>query len=100
MLNTNFQIILINLDHKVFISFDTAQNSVSTQFHLIDLNLFYLASSVPDKIKILSLYGLIFTVLDFGYIWPRFSQNLKLCKQAYIWKRLCSFLIQPHCMVN
>ena len=32
--------------------------------------------------------------------WFRFSQNLRLCTQRHIWKRLWSFLNQLHCLVN
>ena len=87
------------------------------------LEAIYLASSVPcNALKMLALYGLIFTAFDNGFIWCNFyldfiaqntikkqphqqwqlrlSQNFKLCKQAYIWKWLGSFLNQLHSMVN
>ena len=59
---------------------------LSTLFHLIDLDLccstskliwaleaIYLASSVPcNALKMLALYGLIFTAFDNGFIWCNF----------------------------
>ena len=57
----------------------------------------------------MALYGLTFTwtlwhkalLKNQPSLWQLgFSQNLKLYTQAYIWKRLCSFLDQLHCMVN
>ena len=37
------------------------------------LETFHLANSVPSRIKRLALSGLIFIVLDYGFIWFNFS---------------------------
>ena len=78
MLNTNIQAVL-----KKYLSV------LSILLHLINLDIrcwsskliwafdhlnetFYLENSVPWDVKTLSLYGLIFTVLDYGFIWFNF----------------------------
>ena len=114
--------------HKIFISFEHTVSSDRSLFTLLNkqinfdiyaLETIYLAISLPWMVKTLALYGLIFTVFLYGLIFTwtfyhkllykkqphhqwqlTFSENLKLRKQAYVWKRLCSFVNQLHCMVN
>ena len=103
-----------------FFSFASKILLIRTFEHLSET--LYWENSVPWDVKTLGLYGLILTILDYNFIWfnfysdflaqitnknqphhqwqVRFSQDLKLCTQGYIWKRLCLFLNQLHFMVN
>ena len=80
MVNTNIQIMLIksssvlhtvSSDRSLFMLLNKWINS-----DIWALKTNYLASSLPCKVKTLALYGLISTVLDYGFIWFNFYLDL------------------------
>ena len=55
----------------MFISFEHIVSSDRSRYSLgiWTIETIYLGSWVPCKVKTLALYGLIFTVFDYGFIW-------------------------------
>ena len=110
--------------HKIFNSFEHIVSSDRSWFTLLKLLYWFGHLSIWNNLFskrcffmvwfllywTMPLYGVIFTwalshkaLLEKQPLhqWQlKFSQNVKLCKEAYIWKWLFSFLNQRHCLVN